>query len=367
MRIGFLGPALPFRGGIAEFANQLAKEIKQDHEIRFFSFKKQYPKILFPGKDQFSSSKDPEFNVTSKLIPYNPFTWRRSLNDINLWEPDILIVSYWIPFFAPAFGYILKRLNKRIQISYIIHNIDFHEKWIFGKSLTRYALKQADILITLSSSVYNETNELFPNKKIIKGFHPVYNCYNNNKYSNKSAKANLDLSGKKVILFFGYIKPYKGLELLIRSLPKVNKVIENIHLLIVGEIYGNSSKYHEVIKDSGLAEKITLIDRFVKDEEIELYFKAADVLVLPYLQATQSGVLQIANDMGLGSVVTPVGSLPDLVVDSKTGIITEDISAQDVSKGIIDFFKLDRKEIQKNIKEEKSKYSWKALTELILT
>lgn len=366
MRIGFLGPAFPFRGGIAEFASQLAREIEQDHEIRFFSFKKQYPKILFPGKDQFSSETAPEFNITSKLIPYNPFTWNAALKEINSWEPDILIVSYWIPFFALAFGYILKRLNKKIKISYIIHNIEFHEKWVFAKSLTKYAIKHADLLITLSNTVYEHTRKLFPKMKTIKGFHPVYNCYNNNKYSNTSAKEHLRLSGKKIILFFGYIKPYKGLELLIRSFQEVAKILNNTHLLIVGEVYGNSSRYYDTIKDSGLKENITFIERFVMDDEIELYFKAADVLVLPYLQATQSGVLQIANDMELGSVVTPVGSLPDLVIDKKTGIVTEDISEQALVKSIIDFFKLDNEAVQKNIAEEKKKYSWEALAKLIL-
>jgi glycosyltransferase involved in cell wall biosynthesis len=366
MKIGFLGPAYPFRGGIVQFSTQLAGEFRHKNEIKFFSFKQQYPKLLFPGKDQFSKSEKPDFSIISQLIPYNPFTWFPTVKSINDWEPDILIISYWIPFFALSFGFILKRLNKQTKLCYIVHNIDFHEKWIFAKSLTKYALKKADLLITLSESVYNNACRLFPKKKIIHGFHPVYNCYNFNKFTKVSAKSELKLTGKKVILFFGYIKQYKGLELLIRSLPDIVNKIENVHLLIVGEVYGDAKKYQNAIKETGMEERVTFINRFVKDEEIELFFKVADVLALPYISATQSGVVQIAYNMELGAVATPVGSLAELVVDSKTGIIAEDVSKEAFADAIVRYFKLDQKKLIRNIKEENKKYSWEALVKLIL-
>jgi len=366
MKIGFLGPAYPYRGGIAQFCSQLAKEFNQNNEIRFFSFKHQYPEILFPGKDQFGKVEKPDFTIISRLTPYNPFTWYPTVKEINDWEPDILIISYWIPFFAISYGFILRRLKKRTKSYYIVHNIDFHEKWLFAKSLTKYALKKADLLITLSKSVYDDAYRLFPKKKTIHGFHPVYNCYNLNKYTNKSAKSELSLDDKKVILFFGYIKEYKGLELLIKSFPDVIKKINNAHLLIVGEVYGNARKYHDAILDTKLKDRVTFIERFVKDSEIELFFKASDVLVLPYLQATQSGVLQIAYDMGLGAVATPVGSLAELVLDSKTGIIAGEVSKEAITKAIIKYFKMDREEMKKNIIKENSKHSWEALARLIL-
>lgn len=367
MKIGFLGPAYPFRGGITEFATQLAKEFESYNEVKLFSFKKQYPKLLFPGKDQLSSDEPPKFSISSTLTPYNPFTWSTTIKEINKWKPDILIVSYWIPFFALSYGFILKRLNKSTRIYYLIHNIDFHEKWIFGKSLTKYAFQKADLLITLSSTVFEDTQELFPKKKTIKGFHPVYNCYNYEKYTKATAKDKLKLSGKEVILFFGYIKRYKGLELLIHSFSEIVAKINNSHLLIVGEVYGDASKYYEAISATGLNDKITFIERFVKNEEIELYFKAADLLVLPYLQATQSGVVQIANDMELGTVATPVGSLPELVLNDKTGVISKNLSVQALTEAIVKYFKMDQKALIKNINNEKKKYSWKTLAKLILT
>ena len=366
MKIGFLGPAYPFRGGIVQFGTQLAYEFRHKNEIKFFSFKQQYPKILFPGKDQISQSEKPDFTIISKLTPYNPFTWFPTIKAINDWKPDILIISYWIPFFAPSFGFILRRLNNNVKLYYIVHNIDFHEKWIFAKSLTKYALNKADLLVTLSESVYNDACRLFPKKKTVHGFHPVYNCYNFDKYTKVSAKSELKLTSKKVILFFGYIKQYKGLELLIRSLPDVINKIENAHLLIVGEVYGDPKKYRDAILEIGMRERVPFIDRFVKDEEIEIFFKAADVLALPYISATQSGVVQIAYDMDLGAVATPVGSLAELVLDGKTGIMAKDVSKEAFADAIVRYLELDQEILIKNIKEENKKYSWEALAELIL-
>ncbi|MCK4979487.1 MAG: glycosyltransferase family 4 protein [Candidatus Delongbacteria bacterium] len=366
MKILNKGPAYPFRGGIVQFSTQLAHELRHKNEIKFFSFEHQYPKILFPGKDQFSQTEKPDFTIISKLTPYNPFTWIPTIKSINDWKPDILIVSYWIPFFALSFGFILRHLNKKTKLYYIVHNIDFHEKWIFAKSLTKYAFKKADLLVTLSESVYNDAIKLFPKKKTIHGFHPVYNCYNFNKFTKVSAKSELKLTGKKVILFFGYIKQYKGLELLIRSLPNIINKIENAHLLIVGEVYGDAKKYHNAIEENELGNRVTFVDRFVKDKEIELYFKAADVLALPYIQATQSGVVQIAYDMELGAVATPVGSLAELVLDNKTGIMATDVSKEAFADAIVRYFELDQEELIRNIKEESKKYSWEVLAKLIL-
>jgi len=366
MKIGFLGPAYPYRGGIVQFSYQLAKELQYNNEIKFFSFKQQYPKLLFPGKDQFSQGEKPDFSIISNLTPYNPFTWFPAVKSINDWEPDILIIGYWIPFFALSFGFILRLINKKTKLYYIVHNINFHEKWIFAKSLTKYALNKADFLVTLSESVYNDACRLFPKKKTVHGFHPVYNCYNFEKYTKISAKSELKLTGKKVILFFGYIKQYKGLELLIRSLPNIINKIENTHLLIVGEVYGDVKRYHNAIKENELKNRVTFIDRFVKDEEIELFFKAADVLALPYIKATQSGVVQIANDMELGAVATPVGSLSELVLDNKTGTMAADVSKESFADAIVRYFELDQEELIKNIKQENKKYSWEALAKLFL-
>jgi len=228
MKIAFLGPAYPFRGGIAKFGQMLAEEFCKSHTVKFFNFQKQYPKIIFPGKEQVEHSEHKaNFEIESQLIPYFPTTWNTTIKSIKNWQPDVLIINYWLPFFAPAFGYIAKKLRKKMKIYFIPHNIDFHEKWLFANQFTKYALKNADKIITLSKAVFDDANKLFPGKKIISAFHPIYNCFNFGKYTPQTAKKKINLTDKKVILFFGYIKPYKGVHILLEAFAKIIKTIDD--------------------------------------------------------------------------------------------------------------------------------------------
>ncbi|MCK4653637.1 MAG: glycosyltransferase [Candidatus Cloacimonetes bacterium] len=370
MKIAFLGPAYPLRGGIAQFIALLAEEfIKNNHEVKIFSFRKQYPKLLFPGKKQIDENeKPPPFNIQPILTPYNSFTWIPTAKKIKQWQPDILILKYWIPFFAPAFGFVLFILkSSNIKIIYLIDNIEFHEKWLFAKILTKFAFSKADKLVTLSKAVYKNAKEMFPKKNTILGFHPTYNCYNQNRFDKKTVKEKLGLNGKKVILFFGFIKPYKGLDILLYAFPKILEKIPNAHLLIVGETYGSSEKYYKIIKDLKFLKNIKFIEKFVQTGEVEIFFKAADVLALPYKQATQSGIAQIGFDMQLGAVATPVGGLPEIVIDKKTGIVAKSCSSDDFAQAVVDFFKLDEKKLKENIKIENRKYSWDRFAELVIS
>ena len=367
MKIGFIGPAHPLRGGIAQFITLLALELKKKHEVKIFSFSKQYPKIFFPGKDQIDHSESkPDLEIEPVVTPYNSFTWLSAVRKIKYWQPEILILKYWVPFFAPVFGWLIRRLKKKqnIRVIYVIDNIVFHEKWLFADKLTRYALGKADALITMSDAVYNDTRKLLPNVNIIKGFHPIYNCYNLGNYSRESARKNLQVEDKKVILFFGYIKPYKGLGLLINSFPTILDKLPDTHLMIVGEVYGDDAIYFDLIEKLNLKKDVTFLNRFATNEEVELYYKAADVLALPYISATQSGVVQIAYDFGLGAVCTPVGGLPELVIDKKSGIVAKDISPSSFADAVIEYFELDKKEITKNILAENLKYSWDVFAKL---
>ena len=368
MKIGFIGPAYPLRGGIAQFITLLALELKKRHEVKIFSFSKQYPKILFPGKDQIDYSETkPDLEIEPIVIPYNFLTWFSAAKKIKQWQPEILILKYWIPFFAPVFGWLIRRLRQhKIKVVYVIDNIIFHEKWIFAEKFTKYALGKADVLITMSDSVHDDTLKLLPKANIIKGFHPIYNCYNLGNYSKESAKKKLQVEKKKVILFFGYIKPYKGLELLIRSFPSILEKLPDAYLMIVGEVYGDDTVYSNLIKKLNMENNVTYLNRFVTNEEVELYYKAADVLALPYISATQSGVVQIAYDMELGAVATPVGSLAELVLDNKTGIMAKDVSREAFADAIVRYFELDQGELIRNIKKENKKYNWETLGKLII-
>ncbi len=368
MKIAFLGPAYPFRGGIVQFIEMMADQLAKREQVKIFSFQKQYPKIIFPGKKQIDHSrKKPDLEIENVFIPYDPFSWQKAIRKIRKWQPDILVLKYWIPFFAPAFGVIIRALKRKIRLKviYVIDNIQFHEKWFAGELLTKFALGKADVLITLSYSVYQDTKALFPQKKIVKGFHPIYNCYDKGYFSKKSAREKLGVGKTKNILFFGYIKPYKGLDILLRAMPFLIKKMPDIHLIIAGEVYGKDDIYLDLIDKLQLKKYVTFLKRFVQDEEVEMLYKAADVLALPYKHATQSGVMQIALDIGLGAVATPVGGLPEIVLQDRTGKIARSTKPEDFAEAVIAYFQMDMEKLAHNLAFEKQKYSWESFISLI--
>jgi glycosyltransferase involved in cell wall biosynthesis len=369
MKIAFIGPAYPLRGGIAQFITLMAQELAAAHEVRIFSFRKQYPALIFPGKEQTDPGEQPpDLAIEAPFVPYNPLTWMQAVRAVCHYKPDVVILKYWIPFFAPAFGWIIRRLKKRIscRVVYVIDNIQFHEKWPLADRLTRYALGRADRLVTLSHSVYQDAKRLFPRSDVVQGVHPVYNCYNLDAHSPQSARDALHLAGKKVVLFFGYIKHYKGLDLLLKAFPAVRNALPDAHLLIVGEVYGDDAEYLSLIDELQLQDAVTFVRRFVANNEVELFFKAADVLALPYRSATQSGVVQIAYDMHLGAVATPVGGLPELIHPGKTGTLAASTEPAAIAEALVAFFALPRDAVQQAVAAEAQKYSWDALLQLVL-
>ena len=368
-RYVIVGPVYPFRGGISQFTSHLVETLGKNSEILCINFQKQYPSLIFPGQSQYDRSnvflQVPNERI---LTPYNPFTFSKTAKRILDFEPDQVFFSYWIPFMAYAYGMISKKIKKRsdnIVIKTIAHNLESHENWAFGDKLTRYAMKYSDSIITLSESVYEIGLKLFPDKDIILGFHPTYSFYNNNRFTKSEAKEKMGLKGKKVVLFFGYVKPYKGLDILIKSLPYVREQMPDAHLLIVGEVYGNSRLYYDLIDELNLNDHVTFRRQFVPNEQVEIFFKASDVLALPYIHATQSGVAQIGFDMGLGAVVTPVGGLPEIITDKETGIVAHSTSPEDFALALKAFFRLGKKNIIERAGKENKKYSWDVFAKLV--
>ncbi len=368
-RYAVVGPVYPFRGGISQFTSHLAETLGKKSEILCINFQKQYPSLIFPGQSQYDRSnvflQVPNERI---LTPYNPVTFGKTAKRILDFKPDQVFFSYWIPFMAYAYGMISKKIKKRsnnIVIKTIAHNLESHENWAFGDKLTRYAMKYSDSIITLSESVHEIGLKLFPDKDIILGFHPTYSFYNNNRFSKSEAKEKMGLKNKKVILFFGYIKPYKGLDILIKSLPYVLEQIPDAHLLIVGEVYGNSRPYYDLINELDINDHITFRRQFVPNEQVEIFFKASDVLALPYIHATQSGVAQIGFNMGLGAVVTPVGGLPEIITDKETGIVAHSTSPEDFALALKAFFRLGKKNIIETTGKENRKYSWDVFAKLV--
>jgi glycosyltransferase involved in cell wall biosynthesis len=369
MRICIVGPYPPFRGGIAQFNYYLAKQLQlRGHHTIIINFKKQYPKLLFPGEKQLTNDAETSDDIESYrvLTPYDPFSFRQSFEKIKRNRPDIVIFAYWIPFMAPAYTWIAKRLKKKsITTAALLHNIQFHEKWPAGNYLSHSFLKQIDLIITLSDTVKRDVSCLISGKQMINAFHPLYKSFDNKRYDALSAKKELGLEKKEVLLFFGFIKPYKGLDILIEAFAKLSKEIENLHLLIVGEVYGSDRSYDEMITRYGLEDKCTFVKEFVPDNQIEKYFKAAKILVLPYRHATQSGVLQIAYSMKLGVVVTPVGSLPDMVDKGKTGMVAADTTPESLSEAIKSCLEIADDVIKKKIENKNKQYGWDSFVELL--
>jgi len=360
VKIALIGPFAPFRGGIAKFNEQLALEFAKEHHLLLINFKQQYPKLIFPGKEQIETSRAFSLPTKRLLTPYNPFTFFSTVRKIKDFEPDWLIFPNWIPFFIPAFA-LLKRAFKKTKTAILVHNFQTHEKWLFGNFLRYRFFRSADMLISLSDYVNAQLRTAFPDKKIIAGFHPVYDDLNQNRYSKETAKEKLQVENKKTLLFFGYIKAYKGVSTLISAFNLLQNK-EGYHLFIVGEVYGNEDEYLNLIQQHNLEKQITFLNQFITEPEIELFFKAADVLVLPYQEASQSGVLQIATLFDLGVVVTPVGGLPELVKDYQLGIVSETTSANELAKAIVQFFQKDREVIKKGCSKIREKFSWKALS-----
>ncbi len=360
MRIAFLGPSYPWRGGIAQFANTLGEKLlAQGNEVMMFTFRHQYPALFFPGGEQFDNSNQTIKLPTQRILtPYNPLTWFTSIHDIKGWNPDVVIVSYWLPFMAPAFGYILRFL-KNTRKFYLIHNADFHEKWLFAKTLTKYAFNPADTFLTLSDTSTQTLQSLCKDAKILQLFHPVY----------ENILVHNDLSEEKKfnLLFFGFVKHYKGLDILLDALPLVIQKITKIKLTIAGDVYGDRSIYLNQIERLGLKDRVDVHFRYIPDQELEKFFAECDVCVIPYRSATQSGVVQMAFAYEKPVIATRVGGISEVVIDYENGFLVEPENPVALADKIVEFYEKDYiYKFQTAIQKRNQQYSWDSFTKKLL-
>lgn len=343
-KIILVGPAYPYRGGNALFVAHLYEALSKSFDIEVVNFTRLYPQLLFPGTRQEDVSKIAiKKHPSTRLIDsINPLSWIKTINYIKSKNPDLIAFIWYQPFFGFSIGTIAKFLHKKFsgKILFITENIISHESMFYDKLLTRYALSSADKFLVLSDVVEQGIRKLYPDKKIYRSTLPIYDCYGfDNSLSKNDARKKLGIDeSKKVLLFFGYIRPYKGLMNLIESMPILLKEDENYFLLIVGEFYESKEKYFEKINELGLGKSVLVIDEFVPNEEVGIYYSAADVVILPYNSATQSGILNIAYGFKKPVVVTNVGGLPELVEDGKTGFIVEPQNPLALAEGIKKYF-----------------------------
>ena len=367
MKIVLVGPFPPFRGGISDLNAALADHLSKRHEIHAINFTTQYPKVLFPGKTQFKKG-DPAQEVDSIrcLSSINPFSWRKTAYKIIDIEPDLVLFRFWLPFFAPAFSGVAKKIRKYSDatIMVICDNIIPHEERLLDTRLTKIFFGFIDSFIVLSKKVENELLSFVPEAKYKYSPHPIYSIFNNT-LSKEQAKAELKLATKKVLLFFGLIREYKGLDILINAMEKIKTELEDYTLLIVGECYENENKYTELIKKAGITDNVKCHYSFIPDNEVGKYFSAADVVVLPYKTASQSGIVQIAYHFDTPVIVSNVGGLPEIVDEGKTGYCVEP-NSNAFAKAIKAFYENDNiSEMNSNISEYKSQFSWDAMVKAI--
>ncbi len=377
MKLAFLGPAPPFRGGIVTYYGMLARILEErGHQVFWSSFKKQYPGFLFPGSEQEGESAPWLDHANSqRFVPWSPVSWWRTYSDLKREAPRAVVIKFWIPFFAPGFYGVTRLLRSRtdIRIIYLLDNVIAHEKYPFGRLLTRLALRQGHGFIAQSDQVRKDLFTVLPDTDpdtVITTPHPVYDFGKPGRprKTKAEARASLDLPAEsRLALFFGFIKPYKGVDHLIDAARDLkDRFGDGIRVLIVGDIYGDKQPYLDRITASGAEDIIQLIDGFVPDETVEDYFLAADLAVLPYVSATQSGIVQIAYNYDLPVVTTDVGGLPEVVHDGRTGFIVPPENAPALAGAVIRFFEEDRAlDFAANVAVEKEQYSWDRMAEAV--
>lgn len=373
-RIIIIGSAHPLRGGgIATFNERLAKAFMQaGHTVSIFSFSLQYPNFLFPGSSQFTDDPPPaNLDIYTRINSINPFNWLSVGNEIKKLRPDLVLVRYWLPFMAPSLGSILRiiRGNGHSRIVCIADNIIPHEPKPWDSILTRYFVKPVDAFITMSESVMDDLRRFAPGKKARLAPHPLYDNFGD-KVSKEEARNHLHITYKgPLILFFGFIRKYKGLDILLEAV-KILKDRYPAHLqlpklLIAGEFYENSKQYDDQVERLGIGDELLLSTHFIADSEVRYYLCAADLVVQPYRTATQSGVTPLAYHFEKPMVVTNVGGLPALVPDGKVGLIAEP-NAASLAEKITQYFEKGEQTFIPNLIEEKKKYSWDKMVNAIM-
>lgn len=340
--ITVLGVSYPFRGGISHYSTLLVKELRKKYDVNFITLYRQYPEIFFPGKTQYDYSKNKITEQNDAIVDsINPLTWIKTALILKKEKVDLVVVQWWHPFFAISFGTIVNILSiiSKTKMSFLCHNVIPHESTLFDRILSKYAFFRCKYFIVHSEEDQRNLLSFKPNAVIKKNVHPTYSEFGQfAHYDKEQAKDRLNIKqDKKVILFFGLVRAYKGLKYLVKAMKEVIKHIDCI-LLVVGEFYEPEEGYLLLIKQLELNEHIFIINEYVKNEDVPLYFCCSDVVVLPYVSATQSGIVQIAYGLNKPVITTNVGGLPEAVEHGKTGFIVEPKSPEGLSQAILKYY-----------------------------
>lgn len=370
MKIFLIGTAYPFRGGLASYNERLIQEFtRMGHETKIYTFTLQYPSFLFPGKTQISADPPPQDIIIEQAInSINPFNWLKVGRRIRKEKPDIVLCKFWLPFMGPCFGTIARLIkrNKHSKFITIIDNIIPHEKRIGDRLFAQYFVNACDGFITMSKAVLEELKEFTQSKNKVFIPHPIYDNFGEI-LPKKVAREWLKIGeNDKILLFFGFVRRYKGLDILIDAMKDPRIQQKNIKLIVAGEYYGDKAEYDAQITEGNLQDSIIQKPDFISNEEVKYYFSAADIIVQPYKTATQSGISQMAYHFEKPMIVTNVGGLPEIVPNNVCGYVTE-VSSVAIADAIVKFYEEDKEAIfTENVRKEKSKYAWNIMAEAIL-
>ena len=375
MKVIILGTAWPYRGGLATFNERLARQfVSEGHEVELYTFTLQYPSFLFPGKTQYTTEPAPaDLTIRRVLNSCNPINWLRVGHAIRKAAPDMLICCYWMSFFAPAFGLVsrIARRHERTRCIALVHNMIPHEPNILDKLFAPYFVASQDGFVALSESVVGDIEKVESQTSRVKrpktfSPHPIYDHYGERMSKNEACKALNLPADKNYMLFFGLVRAYKGLDLLLGAFGCVKDQLPNLQLIIAGEFYEDEDKYRAQIVQLGLADRVIIRNEFIPDGDLRKYFGAADLIVQPYKTATQSGVTQVAFHFEKPMLVTNVGGLGEIVHDHQMGYACEP-TAEAIANDVSDYFTNNRQEAYTSyLQKEKTKYTWSKMTEAFI-
>lgn len=357
-KIVLLGPVYPFKGGISHYTGLLCRALRERYEVVMLSYSMQYPKLLF-RKEQRDFSND-SFKVEDTDFILNTASIKsikKTADRINEIDPGLTIIQWWHPYFAPCYQRLIKRL--RSKVLFICHNVFPHERFPLDRFLTRSTLKRGDYFILHSAKEADELKTIIPDAKYRINMHPTYSEFK--RVEEESGAIPVDQSS--VILFFGFVRPYKGLKVLIKAMASIPEIV---HLNIVGDFAGARGDYEHMIAELHLTDRISIRDGYVPDREVGEYFERCDAVVLPYLDATQSGIAQIAFGFEKPVIATAVGGLPEVVTDGETGVLCEPGNPEELSKAIQRFYELKKTvDFVENIRQDAPRFSWEHMVDTI--
>jgi glycosyltransferase involved in cell wall biosynthesis len=362
MKIVIIGPAHPLRGGLATFNHRMCKAFNDaGHDCSILSFSLQYPSFMFPGTTQYANDAAPEnISIATKINSINPFNWLTTGSYLKKLQADVIIVRYWLPLMGPALGTILRKAkkNKHTNIICIADNIKPHESRPGDHAFTKYFVKPVDSFVTMSEKVTKDLIQFNKyNKPVLQLQHPLYDNFGSIIETHKAKVALGVEPNRMVMMFFGFIRKYKGLDLLLEAMQSANIKEKNILLVIAGEFYEDEKPYIELIEKSGNKENIKLYNYFIDDKDVAKYICAADVIIQPYKNATQSGVTPLAYYFEKPMIVTNVGGLPNMAPHKKSGLVCQPNAAA-IEQSILQFFNEDILQYQSFIKQQKQALSW---------